>query len=60
MTRETRKRVAQREEAQQETETYLVIFHDSLELDHSNECEDLEVFLNFFIRCPQEELHKVT
>jgi hypothetical protein len=35
---------------------YLVIFHDTFDLYNPNESEDFEVFLDFFIRCPQEEL----
>jgi hypothetical protein len=35
---------------------YPVIFHDTFDLYNPNESEDFEVLLDFFIRCPQEEL----
>lgn len=38
-------------------ETYLVILHDTLELDNSDESENLEVLLDFLICRPQEELN---
>jgi hypothetical protein len=37
---------------------YLVIFHDPFDLYNPNKSEDFEVFLDFFIRCSQEELDK--